>query len=170
MSAPDQETRIGLSPQQLGAIVHPQSIVHAIVETVDGAALAQLGMPDMKTPIQLALTYPARDAGACARMNFETLRSLDFEPVDEARFPGAGVWRECIGPGKSDTTRGAILNAANEEAVGRFLDESKPPMVFSKITELTQGALESVPSRRCNTLADVMASDRATREWVRSRL
>jgi len=160
----------GLGPERLGAIVHPQSIVHAIVETVDGAALAQLGAPDMRTPIQLALTYPARDHGLCPRMDFNTLRSLDFEPVDEVRFPGAGLWRDCIGVGKSDTTRGAILNAANEEAVNRFLDESQPPMPFGKITELTRGALEAVPSRRCNTLADVMASDRAAREWVKSRL
>jgi len=160
----------GLGPERLGAIVHPQSIVHAIVETVDGAALAQLGMPDMRTPIQLALTYPARDQGQCGRIDFATLSSLSFEPVDENRFPGAALWRECIGPGRSDTTRGAILNAANEEAVGRFLNESAPPMPFSRIAELVIGALESVPSRRCNSLADVMTSDRAAREWVKSRL
>jgi 1-deoxy-D-xylulose-5-phosphate reductoisomerase len=160
----------GLGPERLGAIVHPQSIVHAIVETVDGAALAQLGMPDMKTPIQLALTYPARDQGLCPRMDFHTLRSLDFEQVDEGRFPGAALWRECIGPGKSDTTRGAILNAANEEAVNRFLDDSRSPMPLTRISELSIGALESVPSRRCHSLADVMASDRAAREWVKSRL
>lgn len=160
----------GLGPERLGAIVHPQSIVHAIVETVDGAALAQLGMPDMRTPIQLALTYPARDQGQCGRIDFATLSSLNFEPVDENRFPGAALWRECIGTGRSDTTRGAILNAANEEAVGRFLNESAPPMPFSRIAEMAVGALESVPSRRCNSLADVMASDRAAREWVKSRL
>ncbi len=160
----------GLGPDRLGAIVHPQSIVHAIVETVDGASLAQLGMPDMCTPIQLALTYPARDQGKCKRVDFNTLRSLEFEPVDEHRFPGAALWRECIGPGKSDTTRGAILNAANEEAVSRFLDDSRAPLPFARIAELAIGALEGVPSRRSNTLADVMASDRAAREWVKSRL
>jgi 1-deoxy-D-xylulose-5-phosphate reductoisomerase len=106
-----------LEPEQIDVVVHPQSIVHSLVEFVDGSIVAQLGSPDMKLPIQYALTYPRRTAGVAARLDFsETLR-LDFEPPDMDRFPALQLGLEVA---KSGGTAGAVLNAANEAAVAEF--------------------------------------------------
>lgn len=106
-----------LEPEQIDVVVHPQSIVHSLVEFVDGSVVAQLGSPDMKLPIQYALTYPRRTAGVASRLDFsETLR-LDFEPPDMDRFPALQLGLEVA---KSGGTAGAVLNAANEAAVAEF--------------------------------------------------
>jgi len=106
-----------LEPEQIDVVVHPQSIVHSLVEFVDGSIVAQLGSPDMKLPIQYALTYPRRTACVAARLDFsETLR-LDFEPPDMDRFPALQLGLEVA---KSGGTAGAVLNAANEAAVAEF--------------------------------------------------
>ncbi len=106
-----------LRPEQIDVVVHPQSIVHSLVEFVDGSIMAQLGSPDMKLPIQYALTYPRRTPGVAARLDFSEAMRLDFEPPDFDRFPALSLGLEVA---KAGGTAGAVLNAANEAAVDRF--------------------------------------------------
>ncbi len=106
-----------LRPDQIDVVVHPQSIVHSMVEFVDGSIVAQLGSPDMKLPIQYALTYPRRTEGVAARLDFSTAMRLDFHPPDPQRFPALELGLEVARMGG---TAGAVLNAANEAAVAAF--------------------------------------------------
>jgi 1-deoxy-D-xylulose-5-phosphate reductoisomerase len=106
-----------LEPEQIEVVVHPQSIVHSLVEFVDGSVIAQLSSPDMKLPIQYALTYPRRVAGVAARLDFSEAIRLDFEPPDPERFPALGIGLEVA---RAGGTAGAVLNAANEAAVAEF--------------------------------------------------
>jgi len=107
-----------LQPEQIEVVVHPQSVVHSLVEFSDGAVVAQLGPPDMKLPIQYALSYPERWDGPATRLDFRRAFSLDFFPPDEERFPALGLGHEVARRGG---TAGAVLNAANEAAVAGFL-------------------------------------------------
>jgi 1-deoxy-D-xylulose-5-phosphate reductoisomerase len=106
-----------LRPDQIDVVVHPQSIVHSLVEFVDGSIIAQLGSPDMKLPIQYALTYPRRMPGCATPMDFSQAMRLDFFPPDFERFPALELGLEVA---RSGGTAGAVLNAANEAAVERF--------------------------------------------------
>src|SRR5690606_11909924 len=116
----------GLSSDRLGAIIHPQSIVHALVEKADGAILAQLGTPDMRTPIQAALAYPDVAPAAHSRLDVASLGSLEFRPIDEARYPAYALARRVMDAPESKGSLGAILNAANEEAVAAFMRDEIP--------------------------------------------
>ena len=107
-----------LPPEQVDVIIHPQSIVHSLVEYRDGSVFAQLSPPDMKLPIQYALTYPQRWAGLATKLDWKQAFSLDFSPPDEERFPAITLGHEVARRGG---TAGAVLNAANEVAVERFL-------------------------------------------------
>ncbi len=107
-----------LRPEQIDVVVHPQSIVHSLVEFVDGSVVAQLSSPDMKLPIQYALTYPQRTTGIAARLDFSERMRLDFEPPDQDRFPALALGLEVA---RAGGTAGAVLNAANEAAVAEFL-------------------------------------------------
>jgi 1-deoxy-D-xylulose-5-phosphate reductoisomerase len=106
-----------LRPEQIEVIVHPQSIVHSLVEFVDGSVIAQLSTPDMKLPIQYALEYPRRRPGVAARLDFGEAMRLDFEPPDVERFPAVALGHEVA---RAGGTAGAVLNAANEAAVEEF--------------------------------------------------
>jgi 1-deoxy-D-xylulose-5-phosphate reductoisomerase len=107
-----------LRPDQIDVVVHPQSIVHSMVEFVDGSVIAQMGSPDMKLPIQYALTYPRRVPGPATRLDLTGVAMrLDFEPADLGRFPALGLGLEVA---KAGGTAGAVLNAANEAAVAAF--------------------------------------------------
>lgn len=108
-----------LPADQIAVMVHPQSVVHSLVEFTDGSVLAQLSPPDMKLPIQLALLFPERPCGPAARMNWQETFRLEFEPPDLDRFPGLALGFEVAEAGG---TAGAVLNAANEVSVQRFLD------------------------------------------------
>jgi 1-deoxy-D-xylulose-5-phosphate reductoisomerase len=141
----------GVSAGQIEAIIHPQSIVHSFVEFVDGSVLAQMGPPDMKTPIQYALTWPRRVEGCARAMNWEQLRRLDFEPVDHERFPAVRLAYEAIERG----------------GTAAFLDGR---LGFAGIAELVRDALDQLPTTPVRTLADVLAADRAAREWAEARL
>ena len=109
-----------LRADQIDVLIHPQSIVHSFVEYEDHSILAQLGSPDMRTPIQYALTWPDRAKGCSTPLDWSKLRQLDFEPPDHERFPALKLAYHVINVGG---TSGAILNAANEEAVAAFLSE-----------------------------------------------
>lgn len=151
----------GLPNAQLGAIVHPQSIVHSFVEFIDGSVIAQMGTPDMRTPIQYALTYPQRQPGnGVSRLRWEDLSRLDFEPVDHDRFPALNLARRVIDAGG---TAGAIFNAANEIAVNAFLNGT---IRFGAISTLVARALEEVEIQPASTLDAVLAGDHLTRRTV----
>ncbi len=160
----------GVEPEQLDAVIHPQSIVHAMVETFEGSVLMQCAMPDMRTPIQLALQYPGRVGGLARRVNLAEHGTLSFEAVDVSRFPTMGFWKRCIGKENGGTTRGAILNAANEAAVSRFLDRTQAPIPFGRITEVVGEVIEAVAPVRIETLNHVLEADRSAREAVRKLL
>jgi len=108
-----------LDSQQIGVVIHPQSIVHSMVEFIDGSVIAQLGPPDMKLPIQYALTWPSRQVGVGARLDWTSAMQLQFEPPDFERFGALKLGLEVAGSGG---TAGAVLNGANEAAVAAFLD------------------------------------------------
>jgi 1-deoxy-D-xylulose-5-phosphate reductoisomerase len=154
----------GLPADRIDAIVHPQSIVHSFVEYEDGSVLAQLSPPDMRTPIQHALTYPERAAGCSRTTDWRQFGGLQFEPVDHQRFPAIGLaWRAIRAGG----TAGATLNAANEVAVEAFLSER---IRFARITELVAEALDALPVRPVRSLTDVLDADRDARTWTSARV
>jgi 1-deoxy-D-xylulose-5-phosphate reductoisomerase len=158
----------GLREDQLGMVVHPQSVVHAMVETSEGAVLAQMSAPDMRTPLQFALTHPQRVAPAVPPLDLARLSRLDFLPVDTRRFPAADLWMAVLGD-RAGTTAGAILNAANEEAVLAFL--GRPGEVaFTRIAEVVTQAVESVHRGPANSLDLILTADAAARDFVRRRL
>ena len=107
-----------LQPEQIEVVIHPQSVVHSFVEFVDGSVLAQLSPPDMKLPIQFALTWPDRWPSPSAKLDWSSAWKLEFEPPDEDRFPALRLGQAVA---RSGGTAGAVLNAANEAAVARFL-------------------------------------------------
>ncbi len=154
----------GLPASKLDAVIHPQSLVHAIVEFLDGSNVAQLAAPDMKTPIQRALTWPFCLEGCSRRIDWTSLRSLAFEPVDHARFPAVSLAYHVMERGG---TSGAILNAANEVAVEAFLAGRTG---FRSITRHVEAALADIPTREVRTLADVLETDAAARDFVRGRI
>ncbi len=150
----------GIGPDRLGAVIHPQSIVHAMIELADGSVIAQLGDPDMRTPIQVALTHPHRVPGPARRLSLLDAMELSFEPPDLDRFPALRLADRVM---RTGGTSGAILNAANERAVALFLDHK---IAFGRIPELVEAALDALGSSPVETLDDVMAADRLARAWV----
>jgi len=156
----------GVDAERIEVLVHPQSTVHSLVEFADGSVIAQLGAPDMRTPIQYALAYPHRPAGPSKRLDFRGLSRLDFEVPDLERFPALRMAFDVLQRGG---TAGAVFNAANEEAVRAFLEPGSG-LRFGTIARLTAGAVETLGSRPATTLRDVMEADAAARDFVRSRL
>lgn len=146
-----------LGADRIDAIVHPQSVVHGFVEYLDGSVLAQLSPPDMRTPIQQALCDPERFDGPSRKLDFASLASLDFEPVDHVRFPAIGLAHRVIAAGGN---AGAVLNAANEVAVAAFLAGS---IGFPAIAETVAGVLDTVPFAPVRSIEDVRAADREAR-------
>ena len=145
-------------------VLHPQSVIHSMVEYVDGSVLAQLSNPDMRTPIAHALAWPTRmESGVVGLDLFATAR-LDFEPPDENRFPCLRLARAALRSGGKAT---AILNAANEVAVAAFLDGQAK---FLEIPQLIESALNDVPSQSADTLDAVLEADAQARAQVRARL
>jgi len=138
-------------------VVHPQSIVHALVEFVDGSSIAQLSPPDMKLPIQYALTYPQRLDGPSPRLDFTRGFALDFQPPDRDRFPALDLGYEVARRGG---TCGAVLNAANEVAVARFLEGR---LRFTDIPRACRAVLDHHHFNPAPTLSDLLVMD----EWAR---
>jgi len=150
----------GLGTDRLGALVHPQSIVHSIVEFADESSIAQLGTPDMRTPIQVALCHPERVAGRAPAINWQALSRLDFRAPDLDRFPSLAHGFNVIDRGG---TAGAVFNAANEKAVEAFLERKIP---FGRIPELQSEALERVGVSPIRDLADALEADAQARRCV----
>lgn len=149
-----------LEPQQIEVVVHPQSIVHSLVEFVDGSVLAQLSPPDMKLPIQYALTFPARRPGLAPRLDLTKTLQLEFEPPDFDRFPALQLGLEVAAAGG---TAGAVLNAANEAAVAGFL---KGELGFNEIVPACRNVLEHHHFDPNPTLEQLHQVDRWARQEV----
>src|SRR5262245_35680101 len=145
--------------EKIEVMVHPQSIVHSMVEFVDGTVLAQLGVTDMRLPIQYALSYPERWEAAIPGMDFARSMHLDFDVPDRQRFPCLDLAYAALEGGGSLP---AVLNAANEEAVAAFLDHRLP---FTGIAALVAEIMEAHPPAALRTLDDVLEADR----WARER-
>ena len=154
----------GLPGEKIGVVVHPQSIVHALVEFADGNVIAQLAPPDMRTPIQYALTHPHRPEGVSRKLDWGKLGTLEFTAPDRERFPALDCAYEIIARGG---TSGAVFNAANEQAVEAFLAGRIP---FGRITELSRGALEGLGSSTLRSLEDALEAEREARAHVRAAL
>ena len=144
-------------------VVHPQSVIHSMVEYVDGSVLAQLGNPDMRTPIAYALAWPERCESGVKRLNFFDIGRLEFEQPDDRRFPSLRLAREAM---RAGGTAPAILNAANEVAVAAFLAERLPFPAIAGVVESTLAALAPNPA---DELEVILADDRRARETA-SRL
>ncbi len=149
-----------LPASQIDVIIHPQSIAHSFVEFADNSVLAQLGPPDMRTPIQYALTWPHRPAGCSRALDWTTLSKLEFEQPDHDRFPALKLAYDVINAGG---TAGAIFNAANEAAVAAFLDRR---IRFGRIVELVAEALNALPAQAVTSLDDIHRADEQARQYV----
>ncbi len=146
-----------LRPDQIEVVVHPESVVHSMVEFVDGSVIAQLSPPDMRLPIQYALTYPDRVAGGCPLLDLTRQMTLRFEPPDRETFPCLDLGFEVM---KAGGTAGAALNAANEAAVARFLDGS---IRFLDIPRAIRATLDNHTHDARPSLDDLWAVD----SWAR---
>lgn len=157
----------GLPAEKIDVIVHPESVAHSFVEFVDGSVLAQLSPPDMRLPVQLALLYPARVAGPARRLDWKALTGLRFEQPDRDGFPALGLGFEAARRGG---TTGAVLNGANEAAVGRFLARE---IGFCDIARCCRAVLDAHDFDPNPTLAGLLAADRWARQevarWTRTR-
>jgi 1-deoxy-D-xylulose-5-phosphate reductoisomerase len=146
-----------LRPDQCTAVLHPQSIVHCLVEFSDGAMLAQLSPPSMTFPIQHALLHPERAPGVDSTLDFTKLLGLDFRPVDETRFPCFRLARNALAAGGAAP---GIFNAANEIAVAAFLEEKIPFLAIPQVIEQT---LQTIPNSEPDSLAATLAADAEAR-------
>ena len=155
----------GLDPDQLDVVVHPQSIIHSLVSYVDGSVIAQLGEPDMRTPIAYALAWPDRMAAEIPRLDLAKTAQLTFEPPDEIRFPALGLAKAAMRTGGMAPS---VLNAANEVAVAAFLDRG---LSFPGISEVVRTTLERADAenllRPVNCIEAVLEIDGRARELAR---
>lgn len=149
-----------LPREKVSVVVHPKSIVHSLVEFCDGAIMAQLGVPDMRIPIQLALTYPHRLPSPTEPLDLLTCGDLRFLPPDDVNFP---CLRYALEAAEREGTACAILNGANEVAVGLFLQDK---IGFNDIPRQVRLAMDSVPVVEHPTLEDVLEADRLARACV----
>ncbi len=150
----------GLPLEQVDVLIHRQSIVHSLVETVDGAVLAQLGSPDMRLPIQLALTYPNRSVCPVDKLDLTSCGALTFVKPDMDAFPCLALARRCAQLGG---TACPVMNGANEAAVALFLEDK---IGFYDIYRLVEGAVNSVPFLANPTLEEILEADRLARAYV----
>jgi 1-deoxy-D-xylulose-5-phosphate reductoisomerase len=149
-----------LAAEKIEVVIHPQSVVHSLVEFVDGSVIAQLGPPDMKLPIQYALEYPHREVGKAERLDWSAPWRLDFEPADLDRSPALALGYDVA---RSGGTSGAVLNAANEAAVEAFLEGE---LHFTEIVPACRSVLEGHDFDADPSLERLEELDRWAREEV----
>lgn len=148
----------GLVPEQLGVLIHPQSIVHSLVEMQDGSVIAQLSQTDMKIPIQYALTYPERKTSSLPPLDLSRIRSLEFYEVEEQKFPLFGLAVQAL---RENQAFSVALNAANELAVEAFLNRS---IKFSDIYRVVADTLEAQEQKTIQSVEAIFDVDRKARE------
>lgn len=151
-------------PDAIEVVVHPQSVIHSMVEYVDGSVIAQLGNPDMRTPIAHALAYPERIEAGVASLDLFRIARLDFEAPDFTRFPCLRLAFDCLRAGGA---AGAVLNAANEEAVAAFLEGR---LRFTAISEVIERSLERASDMSVETIDAVLDTDARSRAIARSEI
>lgn len=151
----------GAPPERIDVLIHPQSVIHSMVEYVDGSVIAQLGNPDMRTPIAHALAHPGRIEAGVGALDLAAIGSLSFEAPDAARFPCLGLAYRVLREGG---TAPAILNAANEIAVEAFLARE---LAFPHIAEVIAEVLDMLPCAAADTLEVIATADREAREIAR---
>ncbi len=149
-----------VSPDEIEVVIHPQSVIHSMVELVDGTVIAQLGVPDMGLPIQLALTYPERLPSMFDRLDFRRLQDLSFEEPDLENFPCLRLAMDCA---RNGGTAGCVMSAANEEAVHLFLKEK---IGFNRIYDLAAEAVEKLADDKADDLDAILEADTAARIYV----
>ena len=150
---------------QIEAVIHPQSIIHSMVEYVDGSILAQLGSPDMRLPIQYALLYPNRfEIEHHAHLDFKRISELRFAEIKPLRYP---LFYRILTEAKSGGNRTTVINAANEVAIDAFL---KNKIRFTQIDEIITHTLDNVPTGPLTGLEDTIACDRASREIANQKI
>jgi 1-deoxy-D-xylulose-5-phosphate reductoisomerase len=147
----------GFDAEKISVLVHPQSVVHSMVEMIDGSVMAQMGVTDMRHAIQYALTYPERKPNCTDTLDLTLMGRLDFEEPDPVRFPCLGLAYEAL---KAGGTMPAVLNAANETAVGAFLDGK---IKLSEIAAINAAAMRAHVNREAADLETVLAADREAR-------
>ena len=150
----------GFSPDEVDVVVHPQSVIHALVEYRDGSVIAQMCPPDMKLPIRYALSYPDREFGPRQRIDWDSVRKLDFEPPDRRKFPLLELAYESLRRGGAS---GCLLNAADEVAVEAFLRGRIP---FPAIAEIVAETLSNGASQEPQRVSDLLAIDREARVFA----
>jgi 1-deoxy-D-xylulose-5-phosphate reductoisomerase len=147
----------GVTPGQIEVVIHPQSVVHSMVQFTDGSVIAQLGTPDMRVPIAVGLAWPERIESGAARLDFRQMAALTFEAPDEALFPGLALAWHALRAAPGTT---AVLNAANEVAVEAFLDRR---LRFDRIHAVNMETLGAVAPSKPSALADLLALDAEAR-------
>jgi 1-deoxy-D-xylulose-5-phosphate reductoisomerase len=152
------------APEQIEVVIHPQSVIHSLVQYVDGSVMAELGNPDMRTPIAHALTYPERIEAGVASLDLFQIAQLHFERPDLQRFPCLGLAYRALAAGGNAP---AVLNAANEVAVASFLEGRLP---FLRIADVIAATLDAVPVTAVTDMAAVFAADAAGRDAARQAL
>ena len=150
----------GFAPEQIEVIIHPQSVIHSMVQYHDSSVVAQLGTPDMRVPIALGLSWPQRIASGAAALNFKAMRDMTFEEADSERFPGLPLAWDAMRRGKGST---AVLNAANEIAVAAFLDGR---IRFDAIHRINADTLNGVLPQAPRSLDDLLAIDAEARSFA----
>ena len=150
----------GIEPSKIEVVVHPQSVIHSMVQFTDGAVKAQLGTPDMRLPIMYALSYPTRLSSSFERLDFATMKELTFEAPDMERFPNLQLAYHALTMGGNMP---CVLNAANEVCVAAFLKEK---IKFTEMSRLIERALQSSDYQLKPTLDNLIATDCATRRMV----
>ena len=150
----------GVTPDDIEVVVHPQSIIHSMVELVDGTVIAQLGVPDMGLPIQLALTYPERVDSPFKRLNFADMKDMTFEAPDFEKTPCLKLAMDCA---RTGGTAPCIMSAANEVAVALFLGHR---LGYNQIYDCALSAVENIEIVKEPDLESVLEADKAAREYV----
>ncbi len=150
----------GIEPNRIQVVIHPQSIIHSMVEFIDGSIKAQLGVPDMRIPISYALNYPQRWTGNCNTMDFSQSWELSFLPPDTEKFPALRLAYEVLNMGG---TAPAVLNAADEVAVGLFLSER---IGFPQISKIVEEIIRRHDVTSSPDLEDILTADRWAREVI----
>jgi 1-deoxy-D-xylulose-5-phosphate reductoisomerase len=148
----------GLEPSDIQVVLHPQSIIHSMVQYLDGSVLAQMGNPDMRTPIAHALTFPKRIDSGVAHLDFNQLANFTFTEPEADRYPNLILAMQASAAGQFATT---TLNAANEVAVNAFLQGK---IGFMQIAQVNEECLQQTSSHKLDTIEDVLESDKSARK------
>ena len=153
-----------VTPEDIQVVVHPQSVIHSMVELTDGTVLAQLAVPDMGLPIQYAMTWPERKPSPYERLDFWKMKDLTFEAPDPEKTPCLGLAMDCAGRGGAAP---CVMSAANEVAVALFLERR---IGFNDIYDIVHEAVERLGNAPADTLEQILEADAAARELVREKL